>query len=282
MTHSIALVTDSTCDLPPELLAEHRIMVIPQKMVWNGVIYRDGVDLSSADFYHLLPSARDLPTTLPPSPAEFTQVFEQARAAARADCVIALLLSSRLSDSFINAQSAAHELDFPVFVLDTQTVSLALGFAALAAATSRDQGARVDEIQDVVRQTRRQTRLYFTVDTLDYLYRGGRISGARNLIGRALAMKPILTMAGGQVEGVENIRTRPRAVLRMLELAVSGLSGATLHIGVTHGNAPQEAQAMLDYIHETWQPRQLIASVTSPVLGAHTGPGVLSIAVWPT
>ncbi len=280
MLHPIALVTDSTCDLPPELLAAHCIAVIPQKIVWNGVIYRDGVDLSAADFYHLLPSAQDLPTTLPPSPAEFAHAFEQARAAVGADRVVALLLSSKLSQSFLNAQSAAHELDFPVFVLDTQTVSLALGFAALAAAEARDQGARVEEILDVARQTRRQTRLYFTVDTLDFLYRGGRIGGARHLIGKAFSIKPILTVSGGQVEAVENVRTRPRAVLRMLELAANG-SDSAVRVGVTHGNAPQEAQAMLEYIHRTWQPHQLIASVTCPALGAHSGPGVLSITVSP-
>jgi DegV family protein with EDD domain len=279
MIHSIALVTDSTCDLPPELLAEHGITVIPQKVVWNGVIYRDGVDLSAADFYHLLPSARDLPTTLPPSPAEFAHTFEQARAAAEADRVVALLLSSKLSQSFIHAQTAARELDFPVSVLDTQTVSLGLGLTVLAAAEARDRGARVEQILDVVRQTRRQTRLYFTVDTLDFLYRSGRIGGARHLIGQALSIKPILTMVGGQVEVVENVRTRPRAVLRMLELAANDLTNSAMRVGVTHGNAPEEAQALLDYVHQTWQPHQLVSGVTCPALGAHIGPGVLSIAV---
>ena len=280
MFRNIAIVTDSTCDLPTELLVAHCISVIPQKILWNSVIFREGVELSSAEFYHYLASSSDLPVTQPPSPAEFAAHFEQARAYTRADRVVALLLSSRLSQSFVNAQLAARELDFPVFVLDTQTVSLALGFAVLAAAEARDRGARVEQILDAARQTRRQTRLFFTVDTLDYLYRGGRIGGARHLIGTALSIKPILTVAGGQVEPVENVRSRPRAVQRMLELAANGANGA-LRVGVTHGNVAGEAQALLDHIISRWQPRQVVLSATSPAIGAHTGPGVLSITVSP-
>jgi DegV family protein with EDD domain len=274
----IAIVTDSTCDLPPHLLAAHNIYVIPQKIVWNGVIYQDGVELTSNDFYQFLSSSRDLPDTMPPSPAEFVRHFEEARAGA--DAVIALLLSSKLSQSFIHAQQAARELDFPVFVLDTQTISLALGFAVLAAADARSQGSAVEQILDVARQSRRQSSVYFTVDTLDFLYRGGRIGGARHLIGTALSIKPILTVSGGQVEAVENVRTRQRAIQRMVELAANGTHGA-VRVGVTHGNAAEEAHTLLDYIAHTWQPQQLVASNTCPAIGAHTGPGVLSITVSP-
>lgn len=276
--HPIAIVTDSTCDLPPHLLAAHDIYVIPQKIVWNGVIYRDGVELSSSDFYQFLASARDLPETLPPSPAEFARYFEEAHAGA--DVVIALLLSSKLSQSFIHAQQAAHELDFPVFVLDTQMISLGLGFAVLAAADARSQGAPVEQILNVARQARRQTHVYFTVNTLDFLYRGGRIGGARHLIGKALSINPILTVSGGQVEPVENVRTRQRAVQRMVELAANGTNGP-VRVGVTHGDAAEEAHALLDYIAHAWQPQQLIASTTCPAIGTHTGPGVLSITVSP-
>ncbi len=274
----VAIVTDSTCDLPPHLLAAHGIYVIPQKIIWNGVIYRDGVELSSNDFYQFLASARDLPTTMPPSPAEFARYFEAARGGA--DVVIALLLSSKLSQSFIHAQQAARELDFPVFVLDTQTISLALGFAVLAAADARSQGAPVEQILNAARQSRRQSQVYFTVNTLDFLYRGGRIGGARHLLGKALSIKPILTISGGQVEPVENVRTRQRAVQRMLELAANGTHSA-VRVGVTHGDAAEEAHALLDYIAQAWQPQQLVASNTCPAIGAHTGPGVLSITVSP-
>jgi DegV family protein with EDD domain len=120
--------------------------------------------------------------------------------------------------------------------------------------------------------------MYFTVGTLDYLYRGGRIGGARHLIGTALSLKPILTIAGGQVEPVENVRTRARAVMRMLELAANGVHQPT-RVGITHGNAPDETQVLLEHISQYWQPRQLVTGVTCPALGAHTGPGVLSITV---
>lgn len=280
MSGKIAIVTDSTCDLPPDLLAAHYISVIPQHIIWNDVIYRDGVELSAGDFYHYLTSAQNLPDTQPPTPLEFADYFEQARSATGADRVIALLLSSKLSESFINAQMAARELDFPVFVFDTQTISLALGFTVISAAEARNQGASVEQILDAARQTRRQTRLYFTVNTLDFLYRGGRIGGARHLIGKALSIKPILSVTSGEVEAVENARTRQRAIQRMLEMAANGANGA-MRVGVTHGDAADEAEALCDYIGHTWQPHQLVASITSPAIGAHTGPGVVSITVGP-
>jgi DegV family protein with EDD domain len=119
------------------VLDTYCISVIPQKIVWNGVIYRDGLDLFSADFYNILPTSQQLPITMPPSPAEIAHMFEQARVSTGADRVVALFLSSRLSETFVNAQAAARELDFPVFVHDSQTVSLALGFSAIAAAEAR-------------------------------------------------------------------------------------------------------------------------------------------------
>lgn len=280
MLSNVAILTDSTCDLPPHLLDAHCISVIPQTIVWGGVYYRDGVDLPAADFYQILANTPDLPTTTPPSPTEFAEYYEHARAAMGADAVVALLLSSKLSDTFLNAQTGAGAVDFPVFVLDSQTVSLALGFAVLAAADARSQGAGVQQMLAAARQSRRDTRVYFTVNTLDFLHRGGRIGGARRLIGTALSLKPILTVTGGQVEPVETVRTRPRAIQRMLELAVNGANSA-LRIGVTHGDAADEAHLLLDEISRVCQPQQLVASITCPALGAHTGPGVLSITVSP-
>ena len=280
MLRKIAIVTDSTCDLPSDLAAEHQISIIPQNILWDGEVYQDGVGLTAVDFYRYLATASTFPATAPPSTTEFVQYFHEARAAVGADGVVAMILSSKLSNSFVNAQVAAGQLDFPVFVMDTQTVSHGLGFAVLAAAEARDQGAGIQQILDAARQTRRQTRLYFTVSTLVFLHRGRCIGGARHLIASALSLKPILRVSGGRVEAAATALTRERAIHQMLGLARNGINGR-IRVGLTHGDVPDEAEVIWKLLIHEWQPHQIVVSETSPALGVHTGPGVLGIAVSP-
>ncbi len=281
MSGKIALVTDSTCDLPPALAAAHAIHIIPQIVIWEGRAYHDGIDLTNNEFYRRLADAAELPQTAPPTPQECAAVFEEARRAAQAEQVVVLLISSKLSGSFVNAQAGARLVDFPVFLQDTQTASIALGFAALAAAAARDAGADVEAVLDAARQARRRTRLYFTVDTLDFLYRGGRIGGARHLIGKALGIKPILTVDDGQVEAAETVRTRARAVTRMLELVTQDVpSGAKVQVAVINGDAEEEALTLIAPVRKQLNPTRLIESSICAALGVHTGPGTLGVSVW--
>jgi len=275
----ITLVTDSTCDLPLRIAVAHDIYVIPQRILWDGELYFDGVDLTAGAFYQRLAHAESLPETAPPSPEEFATEFEAARAADQSEQVIALLLSSRLSQSFVNAQAGARLVDFPVFLQDSQTVSMGLGFAALAAAAIRNAGGSVDDVLEAARQTRRQTRIFFTVDTLEFLYRGGRIGGARHLIGTALSLRPILTVERGQVEALETVRARPRAVARMLELAAENALTEGARVALMSGGADDEALALLPSIRKQLHAQEIIECPVSPSIGVHTGPGVLGITV---
>lgn len=279
MPRKITLVTDSTCDLPPTVAQTQGIHLVPQHIIWDGDLFFDGVDLSSHDFYRRLANSPSLPETAPPTPEEFATEFEAARAADQADQLVAILLSSRLSDCFANAQQGARLLDFPVFLQDSQTVSMGLGFAVLAAAAARDSGGVVDDMLEAARQTRRRTRIFFTVDTLEFLYRGGRIGGARHLIGTALSLRPILTVENGQVEALESVRTRPRAVARMLELAAEYMTPGDAHIALMSGGADEEARALLAPAGRKLRPSEIFESQVSPSIGVHTGPGVLGITV---
>ena len=279
MSRKITLVTDSTCDLPPHLAEEHGIHVIPQRIVWDNELYFDGIDLTSAAFYERLANSETLPESAPPTPEEFAAEFETARAENRAEQVIAILLSSHLSLSFVNAQAAALLVDFPVFLHDSQTVSMGLGFAALSAAGALRAGAGIDEILEAARQSRRQTRILFTVDTLEFLYRGGRMGGARHMIGTALAIKPILAVEHGHVEAVESVRTRARAVTRMLELAAENTPPGSARIALMSGGADDEALALLEPARKQLRPQEIIECSVSPSIGVHTGPGVLGITV---
>lgn len=280
MPRKIAILTDSTCDLPGELAHESGIAIIPQKIVWDGQVYKDGVDLMPDDFYIRLVEEANLPTSAPASPEEYAAAFEAARAEQASDQVVALLISSKLSTSFLNAQDGARLVDFPVFVQDTQTVSMGLGFTVLAGAEARDAGANVEQILEVARQTRRNTTMFFTVGTLEYLYRGGRIGGARHLIGKALSIKPILTVSDGQVAPVENIISRNRAVQRILELMAAEMPpGTPVRAAVISSEASEEALELLTPIRERWSPQQIVESTICPALGVNAGPGTLGIVL---
>jgi DegV family protein with EDD domain len=279
VSRKITLVTDSTCDLPSHLAEEHGIHIIPQRILWDNELYFDGVDLTSDAFYARLAEAQTLPESAPPTPEEFAAEFETARAQNRSEQIIAILLSSHLSKSFANAQAAALMVDFPVFLQDSQTVSMGLGFAVLSAAEALRAGANSDAILEAARQSRRQTRILFTVDTLEFLYRGGRMGGARHMIGTALSIKPILALVQGQIAAVDSVRTQARAVARMLELAAENTPPGSARVALMSGGADDESLALLDPARKRLRPQEIIECNVSPSIGVHTGPGVLGITV---
>jgi DegV family protein with EDD domain len=277
----IGLVTDSTSDLPPALAEAQGLYIVPQRILWNGYSYRDGLDLTPEMFYRMLGETDTLPETEPPTPEDFADAYQQA-----ADCgaeqVIALVMSSRLSGAFHHAQAGAQLVNFPVFVQDTWMVSMAEGFCVLAGSELCRLGMSVDVILDGIRQTRRGTRLFFTVDTLDYLHRGGRISGLQHRIGSALSFKPIFCLDEGQIQLVEHARSRARAIRRMLELALEAVpAGEPVRAAVVHGDALAEASALAETVEAAWSPLQLMITPVSAAIGVHTGPGVLGLALSP-
>ncbi len=279
MTRKIALLTDSTSDLPPALAQERDIFIIPQRVVWDNQTYLDGVELTSADFYQRLAQSTTLPETLPPSAADFAEAFREARDQSGAEHLLAILLSAKLSRSGSNAQAGARLVDFPVFVLDSQTVSMSLGFSVLAAADARDNGGSIDDMLEAARQIRRQTSLYFTLNTLEFLQRGGRIGAMQHILGRTLSVKPIMCIEDGEIRLAENARGRVRAVQRMIELTAAADERPPVRIAVTHGNAPDEAYELMDRLSTQFQTEAILACSISPALGAHAGPGALGIVV---
>lgn len=276
----ISLVTDSTCDIPADLRQERAIHVIPQHVIFGDKTYRDGTELSSKAFYDKLSQGSSLPTTSQPSAGEFVEMFERARAADNADGVIAITVSSKLSNTFTTAESAARMVDFPVTVIDSQQVSMALGFTVLAAAQAREDGGTLDQIVEVVRYARSHTSIYFTVKTLDYLHRGGRIGGARHFVGTALAIKPILQISSGMVEAAGSVRTRTKSLQRLLEIAQTDTPrGSTIQAAVIHGDAQEEAEMLMTEVNNTWRCDHVLQSTVCSAIGTHAGPGVIGIVV---
>ena len=212
----VAIVTDSTSDIPISIAKERRITIVPLHIQWGNESLTDGVDITPAVFYERLPTATVMPTTSQPSAGEFVEKFKQAREQEGADGIVCITLSKAVSGTYASAEAAIGMVDFPVKLVDSRTASLALGYTAMAAADARDQGKSMDEIASIADAAAKRTAILFTCNTLEYLHRGGRIGGAKRFIGTALNIKPILHVKDGQVAALESVRTRKKAVQRLV------------------------------------------------------------------
>ncbi len=280
---TIAIVADSTCDLPAEVVKSRQIGIVPLHILFGTRSYRDGIDIDNTTFYNRLQHEAALPTTSQPTPAEFAEVYRQVREQQNADGLVCVTVSAKLSGTFNSADAARTQVDFPVRAVDSRTVSMGLGFAVLAAADARDRGASLDEITEAARAAGERVELFFTVNTLEFLYRGGRISNAQRMIGSALNIKPILAVRDGQALAIENVRTRKRALARLAELAgcVDAEPGK-LHLAVMDGEASAEADALAAELQTTLKPMSLTRASLSATLGVHTGPGIVGVGVLPS
>lgn len=281
MTARTALVTDSTSNLSHDLAAEHHIYMAPLYVVWGDESLKDGIDLTEPELFGRLSESSDIPKTSQVSPQDFATMFEEARSAEQADEVVCGVLSSDLSGTYASAMQAKDMVDFPVHVVDTRQTSWALGFTMLAAARARDAGAGPDDIVGVIEETARRTHLVFTIESLEYLHRGGRIGSASRLLGSALNIKPVLELKDGIVSPGDKVRTRKRAVDHLLKMAVAPAGGRpVVRLAVIHGGVADEAQALLEKAVETFKPpHETYLSFVTAVLGVHVGPGALGIIV---
>lgn len=280
MTARFALVSDTTADLPDWLTQERRIYMIPQVIIWGREEFKDGVNITSPEFYARLATAQEMPTTSRPAPTDVAELLQRARDENDAEAVVVLTVSEDVSGTYSSAQEALKMVDFPVHVLDTRVISLALGMTVLRAADARDAGESVEKTLQVARRTAAGSHAIFTPGTLEFLYRGGRIGGAKHLIGTALSIKPILHIKNGRVEPLESVRTRKRALKRLVELAEQRIDPTRpLHVGVIHGDAAEEASALSAEINARWQPAWILESWVSPSIGVHAGPGVIGICL---
>lgn len=280
MATHFALVTDGTSDLTDALARQHQITIVPQHVIWGGETLKDRVDITIEDFYRRLATDPELPKTSQPSPAEFAAAFQRVRDETGAGAVLAPVISSELSGTYSSAQQAAKMVDFPVHAIDTRTASMAQGLIVLALADARDAGASAEEAVALAHRSIARSQVLFTVKTLEYLHRGGRIGGARRLLGTMLDIKPILHVQDGRIEALESVRTRKRALSRLVELLASLRDPARpLRIGVLHGDAPEEVEALAAEIKTRFQPQFITVGAICAAIGVHTGPGVIGFGM---
>ena len=275
-----AIVTDSTSYIPTDLARKHGITITPQVLIWEDKTYRDGVDIQPAEFYAKLKTAKAMPSTSQVSPATMQEVFEGI--VGKDLSVLGIFISSKLSgtlQSAIQAKDMMGNAGEKVTLVDSQSTAMALGFQALAAARAMEAGASLEECAAMASKAHEWTGVYFAVDTLEFLHRGGRIGGAQRFIGSALNLKPILAVTGGKVEGIERIRTKGKAHDRVLELVAEQVKGKTnIRVATLHANSADDAKNMLDRAKAALSPVEALFTEVSPVVGTHAGPGTVGLA----
>jgi len=276
----IALVTDSTAYIPPEIVDQYSLTVLPQVLVWGEDTYQDGVDIRPDEFYTRLQSAKTMPTTSQVSIASMKTTFEDLTE--KGYHVIGIFISSKLSGTIQSAVQAIDMMDSAgqkVTILDSQSTSMAMGFQVLAAARAIEDGANLEDVIAVAEKARDHTGVYFAVDTLEFLHRGGRIGGASKFFGTALNVKPVLKLIDGRIEPLERIRTKKKAIVRVMELVTEQVQGhSPVHLATLHANSETEANELLDLASQSIDITESILTSVSPVVGTHAGPGTVGLA----
>jgi DegV family protein with EDD domain len=276
----IAIVTDSSAYLPDEMVREYGIHVIPLNVQFNGTTYKDMVDLSVDEFYRKLAAAAELPSTSQPSAGEFVEVFKSA--AKGHDAVIAVVLSSSLSGTYSSAMAAKDMLpDIPIAVVDSRSVSMGLGYMALAAARAARDGKQLQEIVAEVESLTPKMRVWFVVDTLKYLAKGGRIGGGEAFLGSMLSIKPLLQVEHGKVEALDKVRTRGKAIERLVERFKKDCDGRPVHCTVINAVCPEDAEHLKGLVLKAFpQVQDMMITGVSAAIGTHVGPGALGLCFY--
>ncbi len=276
----VSIVTDSTAYLPDDLAAQYGITVLPLAIIWDGLSYRDGVDMQPEEFYRRLRSSPTLPTTSQVTAPAFESAFREILA--RGDSVLAILVSAKLSGTYESALQARESLEAAkdrIAVVDSQLTIVAMAMPVLVAARAAQAGESLSACQSLAEQACRQSDVLFVVETLEFMRRGGRIGGAQAFLGTALGIKPLLGMRDGQIEAVEKIRTKRLALSRMIDLAVERVDARSpVQLATSHAHSDAEAQSVLATAAARLNPTQTLCRPLSPVIGAHVGPGTVALA----
>jgi len=276
----IKLVTDTTAYLPPSYAREHDIRIVPLNVHFGVDAFKETLEISNEEFYDRLKAAPALPTTSQPSPGDFLAQFQALTRSGHQ--VLVLPISSKLSGTYSSAMAARDMLPHAdIRVVDTLGAGLSLELMIRTAVEAIQGGADLAQVAERIERMKGEVYTLFVVDTLEYLARGGRIGSAKAFLGTLLSVKPILTLKDGAIQAFEQVRTKRKAVARMLDLIVAhaGTRGPEARITMTHSLALDEAEAARRELVARLGCREPSLSELGPVIGAHTGPGVVSASI---
>jgi DegV family protein with EDD domain len=275
---AVAVVTDSTAYLPPGAGEGLGVRVVPLQVIVGGVVRAEGSEIGSDEVVAVLSRGHTVSTSRP-SPTLFATAYQEALAAG-ATSVVSIQLSAAMSGTVDAARLAASDVDGDIRVIDSHSVGMGMGFAVLAAAEAAAAGASPDAVVEVAMRTLAGTQVFFYVDTLEFLRRGGRIGAAQALFGSALAVKPLLSVRDGRIEPLERVRTASRAIARLQEIAVETAGEEPVRVAVHHLGSLPRAEALAQAL-DTLLPQveEMVPTEVGAVVGAHTGPGMLGVVL---
>ncbi|RLC73622.1 MAG: DegV family protein [Chloroflexi bacterium] len=285
MLRKVAILTDSTCCLPQELVERYHIHVVPLLIIHEGKSYRDGIDISPGEVYRIMRRRKDLPTTSTPSAGDFLEAYRQL--SQTAESILCITLTSLQSGVFETA-SAAREVarevipNTPIEVLDSRSVAGALGFIVLEAARSAGQGAELAQVLKVAQEMMSRVNFLAVLDTLFYLARTGRIARAAAWASSLLNVKPIVehSPSVGETVPVARPRIRTKAIEQMLEIMWKRVGSSRIHVAVHHADEPEEGEKLRAEIESRFNCVELYLTEFTPSMGVHAGPGLLAISFY--
>lgn len=282
MVAKVRIVTDSACDIDPGILEARGIRVVPLTVHFGPESFKDGYEMRGKAFYDKLRTSEHHPRTSQPSPGDFQKVFEELTS--DGSPVVAILLSSALSGTWQAASIAASALEGrKIAVVDSKAASIGYGLMALEAQDMAERGASFDEVRDAALKMASSHATIFSVDTLDYLLKNGRIGRAQHFVGSLLNMKPVLTLdKDGYVAAVERVRGSSRVIPRMVELLGERLPfGSRVLLGISHADSPEAARTLKEMVLPKYDVARYEETEIGSIIGTHTGPGTLAVIAIP-
>jgi DegV family protein with EDD domain len=276
----VRFVADSTADLSPEYTAAHGVITVPLKVIFGDEALVDGVDITAEAFYERMRNSTRNPTTSQPSPAEFQAAFRAA--AADGSSVVCTTISAEMSGTYGAAVTAREQLpDLDIHVVDTRSVTIGHTAVVHAAIDCAESGGSVQDVLGMIEEVMRRQRTVFTVETLEYLRRGGRIGGARALLGSVLNIKPVLQILEGRIEPFDRVRTYARALDRMCDevIAATGEAGRPARVVLGHADKLDDCRMLARRLapHTDGEPEII---EIGPIVGCHAGPGTIGLSFY--
>lgn len=278
----IKIITDSTASIPPAILAQYpEIGIVPLYIQFGDQSFKEGIDITNADFYTKLAAASQLPTTSQPSAGDFVEAYKPWLD--QGYSIISAHIGTTLSGTVASALAAKQILNGDIEVLDSESAGMCLGFVAMEGARALRAGKSKVEILARMNAVKDGVRVMFAVETLEYLKKGGRIGGAQALLGSILQIKPILIIRGGRIDVLEKIRTSKKARQRLMDIAgevQQRYPKAQLKLAVHEVDAIQLGQQVVEELRQRFGPSEIHLSTLSAALSVHTGPGLIGLVIW--
>jgi DegV family protein with EDD domain len=278
MSLPVRIVTDSTCNLPRELLERYAVSIVPVLVIFGRQTYRENVDITLPEFYARVERTGEVPSASQPAPGAFVEVYSKLAQEAGPCQILSIHLTGRLSGVLASARLAVEmvpKADIALF--DSLSMSIGLGFCVLEAARMAERGASRDEIVARLEQVRSRISIFLTPATLRYLQSSGRVGRLQGALGALLNVKPIIQCKDGLLEVCEKVRTRRNSLDRVLELSAEAAGADLVDAAVIHANAPEEAGVLAERLKASVNCRQVFVETLSLTLGAHGGPGMIGI-----